>query len=139
MSALAICVICVFVQVALTFWAIVAMGRARLAAVRAREVTLAEIALDSSAYPDRVKQFQRNAHNQLETPPLFYAAIALGAALGAVNWAMAAGSVAYVALRLAHRAVHVGANDVALRFKLFVVSLAALAVVWVALGIGLLL
>jgi hypothetical protein len=138
MTALAVCLICVFVQVGLTFWAIVSMGLARLGDLKTGSVRLADIALDTSAYPDHTRKMQRNAHNQLETPPLFYAAIALGAATGAVNWVMAAASVVYVALRLVHRYVHVTTNHVPTRFKLFLASLVALGTIWIAFGFDLL-
>ena len=138
MTALSVCLICVFVQVGLTFWAIVAMGLSRFEDLKSGSVRIADIALDTSAYRDHTRQMQRNAHNQLETPVLFYAAIALGAATGAVNWLMASASVVYVALRLVHRRVHVTTNHVPTRFKLFLASLVALSVIWIAFGIDLL-
>lgn len=136
---LSIAVGCVFVQVALTFWAIIRMGFSRIDAIRTHKIPMATVALGSDAYPLDVKLMQANAHNQFETPPVFYAGVAFAAILGAANWGVALASVAYVAFRILHRYVHVTSNHVSTRFTLFVAGLGSLALLWISLGIGLIL
>ncbi|MEX0969195.1 MAG: MAPEG family protein [Paracoccaceae bacterium] len=133
---LTIAVIAVFVQVALTLWAIYRMGAMRLADLRAFRPDMAELAVGRHRYSDAVAQLERNTHNQFETPQLFYAAVALGAALNASTWGLAFFAVAFAVLRLAHRYVHVGSNRLGHRFTIYVISLLALVGLWVSLAIG---
>ncbi len=136
---LAITVVCACLQVALTMWAIFAMGRARIVAIRKYKLSKSEIAVSTDVYPVEAKILAANAHNQFETPTLFFGGIALAAALDAVNWGVALSAVAFVATRLAHRAIHVGQNDVTMRFYVFCVGLLALISLWAALGVALVL
>ncbi|QHQ34876.1 MAPEG family protein [Algicella marina] len=136
---LALSLLAVFVQVGLTFWAIVAMGRARLQAIRTHGIAYGDIEIDTTSYPREVRLMQANAHNQFETPILLYAGVALAAALGEVNWGVAIGAIAYAALRLLHRRVHVTTNHLPTRFKSFLLSLIALAVLWLSLAVGIML
>ena len=137
MTPLALALVCVFLQVALTFWAIVRVGMLRVAAVNTQAVTLEQIALSSAAYPPRVIAQQNNMQNQFETPVLLYSVVALAAALNAANWGLAAGAAVFVALRFVHRYIHVGRNDVVLRLKVYVAGLAGLSVSWLSLGVAL--
>ncbi len=139
MSApLILCLVAVFGQVGLTFWAIVRMGTVRVAAIKSGKVGFGDIAIHTTAYPEAVQTYQSNAHNQFETPSLLYAAVALGAALGEVNWLMAIAALAYLASRLVHRRIHIGTNHLPSRFRAFVAGLMALGLLWVSLGLGLL-
>lgn len=138
-TPLAIAVACVFAQVALTLFAIVRMGLARVGAIRADHIPLSEAAKGNDIYPDDIRRLGDNARNQFETPPLLYGGVALGAALGAVNWGVAVGAIAYILTRLGHRREHVGRNHLRVRFQWFVASVLALGFLWLSLGIGLIL
>ncbi len=138
MTALTVCLICVFVQVLLTFTVMFRMGTARIKSVRAKDVTIADIALDSAAYPLHVQKLQNNFRNQMETPILFYVLITLGAAVNALNWGVALASVGYVAMRIVHYVIHTGSNHVGRRFKVFFLGFIFLMIGWASLGIGLL-
>ena len=131
---LALAIASVFVQVALTFWAIYAMGRKRLASLSNRETRYADVALDPMNFAPDVRAWQNNAHNQFETPILLYAGVALAAGLGAANWGVATGAVIYAISRVVHRAVHVGSNHLPTRFKVFVAGLGGLILLWLSLG-----
>jgi hypothetical protein len=48
-----------------------------VAAVKAGEVRLKDIALDSSRWPERLRKLANNYQNQFELPVLFYALVAL--------------------------------------------------------------
>ena len=137
MTPLGISLICVFAQVALTIAAILRMGFARIDSVKTKEVTIAQVALDTSAYSIRVQQMQNNVRNQFETPILFYALVAIGAAMNAVNWGVALASVGYIATRVVHHVIHTGSNRVSQRFRVFTLGLGFLAIGWVALGVSL--
>ncbi len=137
MTPLNVALVCVFLQVGLTFWAIFQMGLARVRSVRAKDVSVAEAALGQADYPTKVVQLQNNAHNQFETPNLLFAAVAIAAATGAVNWGLAIGAVIYITSRFVHRAIHVGNNRIGRRFYTYLVGLIALVICWVSLGFGL--
>ncbi|WP_316013215.1 MAPEG family protein [Roseobacter sp. HKCCA0434] len=138
-TPLALAIVAVFVQVALTLWAIVAMGRKRLASLKRRDTQFGDIALDPMNFSQDVRAWQNNAHNQFETPILLYAGVGLAAALGAANWGVAIGAVLYAVSRIVHRVIHVGSNHLPTRFRVFLIGLLGLALLWVALGVELLL
>jgi len=128
-----IILITVFVQVFFTLWAILAMGIARVNAVKTTDLTMKDVALDNKVYPDDVLKLGNNMQNQFETPILLYAGAVISLIVGA-NWVMAGAAVAYLITRLWHRWIHVRHNRVAKRFMVFVYGTAALAVFWLALA-----
>ena len=138
MTPLNIALICVFLQVALTFWAIVRIGHVRVVSLKSKAVSLGDIALDTRNYPDSVKQFQNNATNQFETPVLLYAVVAFAAATQSANWGVAIGAVIFVISRFRHRMIHVGSNHLIKRFRIYTIGLGGLLICWVSLGLGLL-
>ena len=138
MTPLSILIVLVFIQVGLTFWSIAHMGMARIASLKAREVALKDVALSSEAYPVSVHAHQNNVENQFETPVLFYAAVAVAAAMGVASWGMVVGGVIFIAARLVHYSIHVGSNNLHNRFNSFLVGLFGLLVCWGALGVRLL-
>ncbi len=138
MTALSIALICVFVQVALTFLALVRMGKIRVASHVNKDVTYGDVALDTRGYPDAVIPFQNNVTNQFETPVLFYAVVAFAAATDSANGIVAIGAVIFVISRIVHHFIHVGTNHVRKRFNAFLVGLIGLLISWIGLGIALL-
>jgi hypothetical protein len=95
-------------------------------------VKLGDIALGNDAWPDAAKQWGNNFSNQFETPVLFYALCLAATLAGATGWVMTALAWAYVATRVGHTLIHTGANDVRMRFNVFLVGVAVLA----AMAIG---
>ena len=138
MTPLSIALICVFLQVALTFWAIVRMGMVRVNSHKSREVSFRDIALDSGAYPETVTPFTNNVNNQFQTPVLLYSVVAIAAATGSANWGLAAGAMVFVASRLVHHAIHVGGNNVVRRFNAYLTGLLGLFIAWISVGLSLL-
>ncbi len=138
MTASNVTIICLFFQVALTFYAIVRMGQVRIEAHKSRVVSFIDIAIDASNYPIRVRQFQNNVSNQFETPVLFYAVVAISMAMDAISWGIAAGAVIFVLARIVHYAIHTGSNNVRKRFNAFIIALSGLFICWVSLGLSLL-
>lgn len=137
MIPLNVALICVFLQVSLTFIAIYRMGTARIRSVREKEVSIKDIAVETSAYPISVKNLQNNVRNQFETPLLFYVAICLAAALDCTNWGMALSAVGYVATRYVHHYVHTGSNYLTYRFNAFLLGFVFLVICWLSLGMAL--
>ena len=138
MTPLSIALICVFLQVALTFYALVRMGKSRVASHVAKEVSFGDIALDTRNYPEDVRKVSNNVSNQFETPVLLYAVVAIAVASESANWPLAAGTMIYVASRYAHHIIHVGSNHVRKRFNAFLVGLIGLLIAWIGLGVALL-
>lgn len=121
-------------QMGWTLVVLVMTGRARVAALKAREVTLKQVALSNDAWPDRIKALSNNYANQFETPVLFYAACLLALHLGATGWEMCALAWLFVATRIAHTLVHTGGNNVILRFRIFVAGVGVLVAMLVGIA-----
>jgi hypothetical protein len=128
----------VLAQVLLTLVLMLWMGLARLAAIKARRVRFKDIALSAEPWPDEVRKISNNAHNQFETPVLFYVLCGIATYIGPPGILMTLLAWAYVATRLVHTAIHTTSNRVEHRFKVFAVGLAILAVMWVVLAAQLL-
>ncbi|MCZ8100320.1 MAG: MAPEG family protein [Burkholderiales bacterium] len=116
----------VLAQVLLTLVILGLLGRARVAAVRAKRVKIAAVALSNEGWPDEVRRFSNNLANQFETPVLFYVLVAAAIHVGATGWPMVVLAWIFVASRVAHAVVHTTSNHVLTRFRIFLVGLAAL-------------
>ena len=128
----------VFVQVLLTFVLLLAMGRARVDALKARKVRLGDIALGQNAWPPQVTQIANSFHNQLELPILFYVVTAFALLTNNVTPIMLGLSWCFVATRVVHAVIHTGNNNVNLRFAIFVAGAAVLMAMWASLALGVL-
>ena len=127
----------VMAQILLTFTLLVWTGRARVAAIKARRVRLADIALSGERWPDDVKKIANNMHNQFETPVLFYVLCGVATVTGATGVLMTALAWAFVVARLAHTAIHVTSNRVPHRFCAFLAGTAVLMAMWAVLAVRL--
>jgi len=124
----------VIAQVALTFGLLLAMGGARVRAVREGRVRVPDIALGQPAWPVSIMRFDRAYHNQLELPLILMGAVALSVAMNALSPAFVVCEWIYVGLRFAHAYVHVASNNLRHRFVLFTLSLFPLAALWLLLA-----
>ena len=120
----------VFVQIALTFALMLWMGAARRSALTSRAVAMRDIALGQNVWPQKVVQIGNAFHNQLETPVLFYVAVALSLASVKPDLIFVCLEWLFAGARLAHAFVHTGGNDVRLRGPLFGIGVLALAAMW---------
>lgn len=125
----------VFVQVALTFALLFALGQARWDAARAGRITFKDIALGQNNWPERPAKIGRAYHNQLEAPVLFYAVVAMALAANLADRVFLVLEWLFVAARLAHAYVHVGSNHVPTRFRVFVVGFFVLIALWLWLAL----
>lgn len=121
----------VLVQVGLTFVLLYAMGFARVGAIRARKVRIADIALRQPAWPERATKLTNAFQNQLETPILFYLLVVLLIVTGTSNAGFVALAWIWVGLRIVHALIHVMNNNVTRRFYVFVAGTLVLLAMWV--------
>src|SRR5579862_9936246 len=126
----------VFVQVALTFALLGWMGAWRVWLLQTRQVKYSAIALGQPGYSEGCAKVARAFHNQLETPILFYAAVAFAVLLGKISSGFVTVEWIFVAFRLLHAGVHVTSNFVPLRFLMFCGAFAALAALWGMLALA---
>jgi len=138
-SSAILCLLAAFAQVCLTLLAILRMGLARVASVESGETKLADIAIVDRAWPEPIQKMQANVRNQFETPVLFFAGIATALGIGAATWSVAIFAWIYVASRIVHHLIHVGSNSIGKRFRAFIIGLAALLGLWLALIVSALL
>lgn len=114
-----------------TFLVLLLMGRRRIRAVQAGRVHVREFALgESAAVPADVAVINRHYMNLLEIPPLFYAVSLAYYVTGQADTAAVALAWLYVALRLAHSAVHLTTNRVFHRLLAFALSNFTLMGLW---------
>ncbi|WP_333793850.1 MAPEG family protein [Hyphomicrobium sp.] len=128
----------VFVQVALTFFLQGWMRQARRGAIKRGEVAFADIALRQSNWPPEVQKIANAFHNQLETPPLFYALVAFLMITGQVNLVFVVLAWVYVAARLAHAYVHLTINRQPYRSNIFIAGSITLLIMWLLFAIRIL-
>lgn len=107
------------------------MGRARTAAVRSGLVTMKDIALDASRWPDDVRKLSNNYDNQFQIPVLFYALLPLLIVLAKVDWLLVALAWIFIASRIVHSMIHTGGNIVIHRFRAFLFGFVTLGAMWI--------
>ena len=120
-----------FVEVALTFILWFWMAYYRVTLVRGGEVQPRDMDLRQPNWPPHVLQVHNAAHNQIETPVLFYTLTILAIITRKADIAFVALAWIYVVFRVLHAYVHVTSNRVSLRGPLFGVSLLVLFIMWV--------
>ncbi|MDX1452675.1 MAG: MAPEG family protein [Oleiphilaceae bacterium] len=115
------------------------LGFSRFFAIRRREVSVKYYRLyNEGSQPERLHLLARHVQNHFEVPPLFYAAVIFTYVTGTVNAFAVLMAWAFVALRVVHSAVHLGGNNVSVRFFTFGAGLLALTALWINLLLGLL-
>jgi hypothetical protein len=120
------------VLVALAFVVQLQIPLRRFRAGAAKRVTVADFRYGESAnVPGEVRIPNRNYINLFEAPVLFYVACLTLYVTSHVDTAALAMAWLYVALRIAHSAVHLTYNKVAHRGTLFALSNVVLAVLWI--------
>ncbi len=118
-------------QILLTLVVLVRLGRAKVAAFRAKEVNKERFGIDDDAWPDSVRLIDNNLRNQFETPVLFYVLCLTLYALNAGGWIAVVVATVYFFLRCLHAHEHTGRNYVIRRRQLFIYALTALLVLLV--------
>ena len=123
-----------FVQFALTVYVLTRLGQGRVRAVRSRQVKRSEIDT-KTAYSATVQKFANNYVSQFELPVLFYVVLLFALATELIDFVLIGLAWAFVGSRLVHSFVHIGANRIATRFKVFVAGLVFLVGMWAWFGL----
>ncbi|MEJ2513620.1 MAG: MAPEG family protein [Gammaproteobacteria bacterium] len=119
----------------LTAVAWVTMGRRRFAAVRSREVALDDFRGDrQTPLPAPAAIATRHFANHFEIPVLFYVVCLLYLVFGAGDTLAAILAWAFVLVRAGHAREHLGRNQVATRFRLYVASTCMVWALWLLLA-----
>ena len=112
-----IIILAMFAQVTLSLVVMLIMGKRRFAAAKNKQLQLSDfktMRLDNAG--DTVRVADRNFTNQFEIPVLFTALACL-----------------FVISRIVHTVIHIGSNNVRLRFNVFLLGCASVFALWLAI------
>jgi hypothetical protein len=124
-----------FVQVGLTFFLLIWMGRSRIAVLRSGAVKVKDIALGERLWPAKVQQVANAFHNQFELPVLFYVLTALALVTRKADLAFVVMAWMFVASRLVHAYIFTTSNRVSQRFMVFLVGAVILMLMWILFAV----
>jgi hypothetical protein len=120
--------------IALAFWTfavLLLVPRARFKAAREVRLKASDFAVgESENVPPETRLPNRNYMNLLELPVLFYVACIVLYVTAKVDAVALGLAWAFVALRIAHSAVHLTYNRVPHRFRIFALSVVVLLALW---------
>ncbi|WP_193176265.1 MAPEG family protein [Oricola nitratireducens] len=119
----------VIVQVVLTLVAYAVMSNRRIAAVRAGVARGRDFRIPND--PEMSASAARNVSNQFELPVLFYVVCLAFYQTGGVDMTALVFAWLFVASRIVHALVHLTANIVQLRRRVFIGGFLAVIVLWV--------
>lgn len=119
-----------FVQVVLTFVLYSWMAYHRVSLIRRREVHPRDVALRQPNWPPHVLQVANAAHNQLETPVLFYVLTILAIITRHADLLFVGMAWIFVLTRLVHAYIHVTSNRLSQRGSVFGIALLVLMLMW---------
>jgi hypothetical protein len=115
----------------LTFSVILRLGLARYSAIQSGAVSIKFFrTYDEGSQPARLHLLSRHVQNHFEAPPLFHIGVLMAFVAGAVSPAAVALAWLFLAVRCLHTYIHLGSNNVSVRFFTFGTSLVALAGLW---------
>lgn len=119
-----------FVQVVLTFVLYCWMAYYRVRLIRRGAVHPRNVALREPNWPPHVLQVSNAAHNQLETPVLFYVLTILAIITRHADVLFVVLAWIFLLARIAHAYVHVTTNRISRRGGLFGIGLLVLMIMW---------
>lgn len=112
----------VFLQMLMTIALVIRMGILRASALQKHEVRMSEISLASDKYPDGAKKAGNAFNNQFQLPVMFYALVAILLILGPATIVHVWLAWAFVISRLLHAFIHIGSNNVNIRFGAYLLG-----------------
>lgn len=110
------------------------MGKRRFAAAKNKQLQLSDfktMRLDNAG--DTVRVADRNFTNQFEIPVLFYIGCIVALQLNSASYLITALACLFVISRIVHTAVHIGSNNVRMRFNVFLLGCASVFALWLAI------
>ncbi len=123
----------VFAQAFLTFALLFLLGFLRYKAIKTKQVSVKDIALDTKKYPQKAQQVANSFANQFELPILFYCAIIVSF-LFSIGWVEIILAWIFVIMRYIHAAIHISTNNVNFRFAVYVLGFFTLVVFYIYLA-----
>lgn len=118
----------------LTMSCIFYLGFHRYRAIHNKQVKISYYrTYDEGSQPQRLHLLARHVQNHFEVPPLFYIVVILIFVSNSVTVSAVILSWLFVALRAAHSYIHLGSNNVSIRFFTFGASLLVLSALWITL------
>ncbi len=124
----------VFLQVLLTSAVMVLMGRRRIAAAKNKDISMSAFrTMNLTGASEQVIATSRNFDNQFQMPMLYLFSVLFTLQLGLADIVYVVLGAAFVLLRVVHTWVHVGSNNVRLRFNVFLLGCAVLWAIWLRL------
>jgi hypothetical protein len=121
-------------MVLLTVFVLFNLYRSRVAAVQSGQIDIKYYRLHQGAIePERAQKFARHFANLFEAPTLFYVGCLAGMVAGVADVGLMALAWAYVAARLVHAFIHLGANRLRKRRTIYFTSWLILVAMWVYL------
>lgn len=123
----------------LTLGMILWLGFNRQRAIRRRDVSIKYFrTYNEGTQPDRLHLLGRHVQNHFEVPPLFYLGVLFVYVTDFVTTTAVACAWLFVLARCLHSYIHLGSNNVSVRFFTFGFGLLCLAGVWLSLLVTLL-
>jgi hypothetical protein len=135
---LAVVLLPLFVQVALTFVLWLWMAYYRVILIRRHEVQPRDIALREPNWPPYVLQVANASHNQLEIPILFYVLTILAIITRKADLLFVVMSWIFVLSRIGHAYIHVTSNRISVRGPAFGIGLFVLTIMWIIFAVRIL-
>ena len=126
----------VIVQVALTYVIYYLLFSRRQAAAKAGRVRLSQFR-DNVTEPEETRFLKNNLTNQFELPVLFIAGCIANYATGNAGIIAVLLAWLFVATRLVHAIIHVGANRLRHRVPVFITGYALNGLLWLWLAVNL--
>lgn len=129
-----IIILAMFVQVTLSLVVMLIMGKRRFKAAKNKHVQFNDfktMRLDSAG--DNVRVADRNFINQFEIPVLFYVGCIVTLQLNSASYLITALACVFVVSRIVHTVIHIGSNNVRMRFNVFLVGCASVFALWLAI------
>jgi hypothetical protein len=124
----------VFAQVLLTSVVMILMGRRRISAAKSKEISMSAFrTMDLTGANEQVIATSRNFDNQFQMPMLYLFSVLFCLQFGLADVTFLVMSTVFVALRYWHTLVHIGSNNVRLRFRVFLLGCLVLWLIWVRL------
>ncbi|CAM3862139.1 MAPEG family protein [Rheinheimera salexigens] len=125
----------VFAQVLLTSIVMILMGKRRIKAAKAKEISITAFkTMNLTGANEQVIATSRNFDNQFQMPMLFIFSVLFVLQSGLADLGYVLLASAFVVLRIWHTIIHIGSNKVRLRFNVFLLGCAVLWVIWLRLA-----
>lgn len=121
----------VFGQVLLTSIVMILMGKRRIAAAKNKDISISAFkTMNLTGANEQVIATSRNFDNQFQMPMLFLFSLLFILQSGLADLAYVIMACGYLLLRVWHTIVHIGSNNVRLRFNVFLAGCALLWLIW---------